>query len=71
MFRRCMSAIFGLAKRILMKLCVCYVISVELSESREWIPSVFSQSKEPSVIRIYDIAYAQYYQGPLGSLKMA
>jgi hypothetical protein len=25
------------AQRILMKLCVCYVISAELSEGREWI----------------------------------
>jgi hypothetical protein len=24
-------------QRVLMKLCVCYVISVELSEGREWI----------------------------------
>jgi hypothetical protein len=34
------------AQRILMKLCVCYVISAELSEGREWIPSVGCQSKE-------------------------
>jgi hypothetical protein len=32
------------AQRILMKLCECYVISAELSEGREWIPSVYSQS---------------------------
>jgi hypothetical protein len=32
------------AQRILMKLCVCYVISAELSEGREWIPSVYCQS---------------------------
>jgi hypothetical protein len=32
------------AQRILMKLCVYYVISAELSEGREWIPSVCSQS---------------------------
>jgi hypothetical protein len=32
------------AQRILIKLCVCYVISAELSEGREWIPSVCSQS---------------------------
>jgi hypothetical protein len=36
-------------QRILMKLCVCYVISAELSEGREWIPSACSQSKELSV----------------------
>jgi hypothetical protein len=34
-------------QRILMKLCVCYVISAELIEGREWMPSVCSQSKEP------------------------
>ena len=34
------------SQRILMKLCVCYVISAELSEGREWIPSVCCQSKE-------------------------
>jgi hypothetical protein len=33
------------AQGILMKLCACYVISAELSEGREWIPSVYSQSK--------------------------
>jgi hypothetical protein len=32
------------AQRILMKLCVCYIISAELCEGREWIPSVCSQS---------------------------
>jgi hypothetical protein len=31
------------AQRILMKLCACYVKSAELSEGREWIPSVCSQ----------------------------
>jgi hypothetical protein len=31
-------------QKILMKLCLCYVISAELSEGREWIPSVCSQS---------------------------
>jgi hypothetical protein len=41
MFRRCMSQ--G-AQKILMKLCECYVISAELSEGREWILSVCSQS---------------------------
>jgi hypothetical protein len=32
------------AQSILMKLCVCYVVSAELSEGREWIPSVCCQS---------------------------
>jgi hypothetical protein len=36
------------AQRILMKLCVCYIINADLNEGREWIPSVCSQSKEPS-----------------------
>jgi hypothetical protein len=36
-------------QRILIKLCVSYVISAELIEGREWTPSVCSQSKEPCV----------------------
>jgi hypothetical protein len=32
------------AQRILMKLCICYVISAELSEGRELMPSVCGQS---------------------------
>jgi hypothetical protein len=32
------------AQRILMKLCLCYVISAVLSEGREWVPSVCCQS---------------------------
>jgi hypothetical protein len=37
------------AQRILMKLCVCYVISAELSEGMEWIPSAGSQFEKQSV----------------------
>jgi hypothetical protein len=37
-------------QRILMKLCVCYVISAELNGSREWISSVCSRSKEPCIL---------------------
>jgi hypothetical protein len=37
------------AQKILMKLYVCYVISAEVSEGREWVLSVCCQSKEKSV----------------------
>jgi hypothetical protein len=35
---------------ILMKFCIRYVISAELNEGTDWIPSVCCQSKEHSVL---------------------
>jgi hypothetical protein len=53
------------AQRILMKLCVCYVIIAELSEGREWIPSVCSQSEEQSVLSTGTVVCKHFvsYQG--------
>jgi hypothetical protein len=64
------------AQRILIKLCVCYVISAELSKGREWILSVCSQSKEPSLINfIYTYCLLTHHKtGHLqacGSLNLA
>jgi hypothetical protein len=50
------------AQRILMKLYVCYVISAELIEGREWIPSVCCQPKEPSVNDSQSVLSTDYTQ---------